>query len=487
MRKRSIAMRLGLVPAVLVLLGHAGADAATLKQALSHAYETNPDLLAERANLRSTDELVSQALSNYRPQIFLNGTLNETRGDAAVSHSQARQSRLLSSLTSTLGGGGAAGGGGGGGGQDSTTTIHQFEKSTSLTVRQNLYSGGGRTAQLAQARSQVSAESANLMASEQNTLLLAVEAYTNAWRDQAQLRLALNNEKVLRRQLDSVRNQFNVGAVARTDLAQAQARLSRGRADVETAKSNLAASLASYRQIIGQEPTNLADPTPLNELPGSLDEAQSIAAMNPNIAIATNTLRAADDAIRVASANLLPSLDLNASATAAYQPDPTTPWQKSASIGLNLSIPLYQGGAVYSQIRQGRETQQQRRNLLDSAVRSVAQQVSADWDAVLASRASVRAFQAATRANQVATDGITQEQRVGSRTVLDVLNTQQDLFTSQVNLVQTRGDLVVNTYALKAAVGQLTADALQLSAARYDESTYLRRNANRLFGSDPGK
>ena len=189
----------------------------------------------------------------------------------------------------------------------------------------------------------------------------------------------------------------------------------------------------------------------------------------------------------MASANLLPSLDLNASATAAYQPDPQTPWQKSASIGLNLSIPLYQGGAVSSQIRQGRETQQQRQNLLDSAVRSVAQQVSADWDAVLASRASVRAFQAASRANQVALDGITQEQLVGSRTVLDVLNTQQDLFSSQVNLVQTRGDLVVNTYALKAAVGQLTADMLQLDAARYDENAYLKRNANRLFGSDPGK
>jgi TolC family type I secretion outer membrane protein len=448
--------------------------AADLRGALTSAYQTNPDLDAERASLRATDELVPQALDGYRPEIFVNGTLEGTRGEAGTGGQSATQ-EILSEL-----------GVGGTGSSTSSDSIKQTEKTISLTATQNLYAGGGTRASVRRAENLVRAGRASLIATEQDTLLSAVQAYADAWAAQSTLELALNNEQRLTRQLDATRDRFEVGEVARTDVAQAEARLSRARADVEAAKANLATANASYIRVIGQEPSNLDDPRPLEQLPRSLMDARATAANNPDIAAATYNLRAADNDVRVAIANLLPSLDLNASAIASDQPNSETPWQRTAAVGLQLTIPLYQGGAEYSQVRQNREIVKQRRDQLESANRSVQDQVSAAYDNLLAARAAIEAFESEVEANEVALDGVQQEALVGARTVLDVLDAEQELFTSQVNLVNARRDAVVASYNLKAAVGELTAADLGLDVVAYDAEAYTQRNRSRLFGLDGG-
>ncbi len=266
----------------LVLLASSPAPgwATTLREALVNAYQTNPDLEFSRALLRATDELVPQALAGYRPSLFLNGGLEAAKGNIG------RGNRS--------------------GGLDSSQSSNRTSKQVSLSVRQNLYAGGSTAAGVRQAENQVSAERANLISTEQQVLLAAITAYTDVWRDKSVLDLALNNEQRLRRQLRATRDRFEVGEVARTDVAQAEARLSRARADIETAKANLAASQAQYRQVIGSDPGVLEDPQPAEGLPPNLEQALAIAANNPDIINATYNLAAAREAVDVAYGTILP-------------------------------------------------------------------------------------------------------------------------------------------------------------------------------------
>ncbi|HEX8374459.1 MAG TPA: TolC family outer membrane protein, partial [Geminicoccaceae bacterium] len=446
--------------------------AASLREALTNTYQTNPALEAGRAQLRATDESVNQALAGYRPQIFIDGALEGARGEIG-------RSSGASGLDSTTGGVPRAG-------RDGSTTTKRTTKQIGLSVRQSLYAGGATGAGVRRAESQVSAQRANLLALEQDILLQAVDAYSAAWRDKAVLDLALNNEQRLRRQLDATRERFDVGEVARTDVAQAEARLSRARADVESAKAALAGSRATYRRVIGTEPGVLEDPRPTEDLPRTLEDALSIAASGPIVTAANFDVTAAREAIAVVNADLLPSVDLTGDLTYANQPTSQQAWQREASVGVQLSVPLYQGGAEYSRIRQAKQQAEQARNDFENTRRQVQEEVAATYDQLLATRAAIRAFRDEARANQVALDGVQQEQTVGSRTVLDVLDAEQELFQSRVDLVRARRDEVITSYQLKAAVGQLTVADLGLGIETYDPKVYYERNRTRLFGLDAG-
>jgi TolC family type I secretion outer membrane protein len=436
--------------ACILLLARTG-HGENLTQALVEAYLGNSDLAAARDNLRATDELVPQALSGYRPQVF--GTLgyDVTKGESGVK-------------------------------PEGTATVSNFSQSAQLQVQQNLYDGGGTVASVSQAENLVRAGRAQLTATEQSTLLDAVSAYATAWRDRAVLGEALNNEQRLLRQLQAARDRFEVGEIARTDVAQAEARQSRSQADVEAAKANVASSDATYRRVIGRLPGQLEQPEPLNRIPSALEEALALANSNPQIIQATFELAAAKDDVDIQYSQILPSLELNGSVGYETEPQAATRWQRTASVGLQLTIPLYQGGAEYARVRQSRHTFRQRRNQLESAFRSVTESVSSSWDALLSAAAQVPAFGAEVRANEIALEGINQEALVGTRTVLDVLDAEQELFTSRVNLVQAQAEEVVASYQLKSAVGQLTIVGLDLPVEPYSPLPHYADTRNRLWG-----
>lgn len=436
-------------------LGATGlAHATTLQDALVNTYLTSPRLEAGRAQLRQADELVPQALSGYRPQLFVDSGVENVRGTSRVNS----------------------------GGTRAVTEQNRSTKSVGVTVQQNLYAGGGTQASVSRAENLIQAQRAQLRALEQSVLLDTVSAYTATYRDQVVLDLALNNEQRLGRQLQATRDRFEVGEVARTDVAQAEARLSRARADVEAAKADLAASRATYRRVVGEEPANLAEPRPLELLPKALNDAQALAASNPEVVSATFALYAARDAVDVAFADLLPSLDLQARAQYAEEPTATQDWARSGSLGVSLSIPLYQGGAEYARVRENRQLERQRRNELETTHRTVQEQVAASWDRLLAATAAIEALRAEVRANGIALEGVQQEALVGSRTVLDVLDAEQELFTSQVNLVRARTEEIIASYQLKLAVGQLSVDELNLPVEPYDAEAHYVQARSRLFG-----
>lgn len=428
-------------------IGSAPCWSQTLEEALVAAYLTNPDLQAQRAALRATDELVPQALSDWRPSLALQGDAIATDLDTSESSG---------SFTTRRG---------------------------TVALDQRIYSGGETVANTERAENLVRAERARLVAFEQQVLLDAVTVYTNLLAAEAVLDFAIQNENRLLRQLQATRDRFEVGEVTRTDVAQAEARLSGATAERVQAEGELAAARADYRRVINQEPGRLAVPEPLSALPASEPEAQQIAEVNnPNIAVAQFDLAAARADVDVALSALLPRLTVRGELTYADDPNLTLDWQREASIGASLTVPLYQGGGEYARVRQTKQTLRQREDDLEAAFRAVRNEVTAAWQALLTATTQIDSISAQVRANEIAVEGARQEALVGQRTTLDVLDQESDLFQSQVNLVQARRDQIVASYRLKAAIGELTVVGINLPVEPYDPEAYYLDVRGRLFG-----
>jgi outer membrane protein len=449
------AMRQSVAVAILAAVCAAGPTGASMAQslqdALVSAYLTNSDLASERAALRATDELVPQALSGWRPTLSIN---------SGATHNNVDRSP---------------------GGTDSFNTL-----SSGLSLQQELYSGGETVANTQRAERLVRSERARLLATEQNVLLQAVTAYTDVVAAQAVLDFAVQNESRLRRQLQATQDRFRVGEVTRTDVAQADARLSGAIADRVRAEGNLQAAKATYRQVINQEPVKLEVPAPLAGLPATEAEAHQLAEVgNPNIAAAQFNLAAARADVSVAEAALLPRLSIRGDLAYAHDPTATLDRQSDASIGANLTVPLYQGGGEYARVRQTKQTVRQRQDDLESTFRSVRDEVTNSWQALITATTQIDSRAAQVRANEIAVEGARQEALVGQRTTLDVLDQESDLFSSQVDLVTSRRDQVVASYRLKAAVGELTVRGIDLPVEAYNPEAYYADTRNRLFGLGP--
>ena len=240
---------------------------------------------------------------------------------------------------------------------------------------------------------------------------------------------------------------------------------------------------ADYRRVINQEPTRLVVPEPLSALPATEPEAQQLAeANNPNIVVAQYDLAAARADVDVAFSALLPRLSVRGELSYTEDPNPVLDHQRDATIGATLQVPLYQGGGEYARVRQTKQTVRQREDDLETAFRAVRNEVTAAWQAFVTATTQIDSRQAQVRANEIAAEGSRQEALVGQRTTLDVLDTESDLFLSQVDLVRARRDQIVASYRLKAAVGELTVVGIDLPVEPYNPDAYYLDVRNRLIG-----
>ncbi|HEY0527109.1 MAG TPA: TolC family outer membrane protein [Stellaceae bacterium] len=445
-----------------VLLDADRATAANLTEALAAAYNNNPTLLAERAQLRATDEGVPQALSNWRPTVTVSGSYSFQNND-------------LSGNT-------------GGFSQDTNIKLHP--RTVGVNIAQPLYRGGRTVAQTAQAENLVEAERARTVAVEQQVLSDSVTAYMDTLQAQAVLELSINNEQVLRRQLEATQDRFRVGEVTRTDVAQAESRLASASSDRITAEGTLETSRATYQRVIGEPPGLLTAPAERPVLPTKRDEIIALAASNnPNVVSAQFTEAAAREQVKVVRGQLLPTISVVGSVQRGV--DSSTSFRgltaDSETIGAQLSVPLYEGGAIYSQTRQAQETVGQRRSQIDDARRQVVQAATQAYETVVANRAKIESLRIAIRSAEIALEGVQQEATVGSRTVLDILNAEQDLFTQRVNLVRAQHDEIVSEFQLVASVGRLTAIDLRLPVALYDVDKHYQEVRNKWIGFDSSK
>ena len=429
-------------------MGAARAD--TLDGALALAYRNNPSLNAQRAGTRATDENVPQALAGYRPKVNITATGGEQ--SLSTTSKSASSSAPGTSVWSTSSG-------------------YNSQLSVGLTMTQTLFNGFQTANKTRQAEAQVLAARATLATTVQNVLLNAVTAYMNLLRDSAILDLQKRNVEVLQEQLRQTRDRFNVGEVTRTDVAQSESSLAAGRSQVLTAEANFEASQATYRQVIGINPGKLAPGTPVDRFsPKTLPGAVAVGiGTNPSVAAAQYNVDVALRQVKVAEGALLPNLSVQGSVQKSWLGVGVLSTMESynASVLGTLTVPVYQGGAEYSLIRQAKETLGQQRLNLDVSRDTVRQNVVQAWGQLQAAKANIEATQAQVQAAEIALNGIREEARVGQRTTFDVLTAQQTLVNARVAVVTAQHDRVVASYTLLAAVGRLSPDVLGLHVPVY--------------------
>jgi len=434
------------------------AAAETLEQALVLAYQNNPQLNAQRASARATDENVSIALGGYRPRFSATSSLSEVYIENVV--------RAPGGSVRTAG-------------ENAVTTF-------GATGTQTLFNGfqtGNRTRQ---AEAQVFAARETLRNTDQTVLLSAATAYMNLLRDAAIVELQRSNVNVLEATLRQTRDRFTAGEVTRTDVAQAESRLAGGRSQLLTAESNYVTSKAQYRQVIGIEPGRLTAAMPVDRfsprtLAGALARART---EHPTITTANYNLDVAVYQVKVAEGALYPTLLVQGNVNKQFGSNTNIGnlQQFTASIAGQLTVPLYQGGQEYATIRQAKETLGQRRLDLETARDQVVSNVTQAWGQLEAAKAQIESTTAQVNAAEIALNGVREEARVGQRTTLDVLNAQQDLVNARVALVTAQRDRVVASYTVLSATGALSPQILGLKVQTYDPVTHYHQVRDNWVG-----
>jgi len=448
MLKRTRALASVAVIAVITGLG-APAWAETLKDALALAYQTNPSLLAQRANQRALDESIVQARAGLRPQLDVSVTANYARDYSGAP---------FSNPDSDTGG-------------------------ASIGLSQLVWSGGRVGRGISVAEANILAGRENLRDIEQTVLASVIQAYADVIRDGEILSIRQSNLSVLQRQLEEASARFEVGEITRTDVAQSESRLAQSEADLANARAQLSVSRASYAAVVGQSPGVLEPMPALPGIPTDFDNALDVALDdNPSIRAATFTLRAAEANVAAVKAEYMPSARLTASyggstsdLGALNDISDNTRFQAGASI----SVPLFTGGLNSSRVAQALERANVAQINVEGERRNTLQAVSASFAQSISSRATLQAGEEAVRAATVAAEGVRQEAQVGLRTNLDVLNQELELRNAQISVASARRNEYVAQANLLASMGRLEGQDLDASLTIYDPAANYGRVRNR--------
>ena len=446
---------------LLACMGPMPALADTIEAALVRAYQNNPQLNAQRAQVRFTDENVPQALSGYRPRVAITASAGYQYTD-----------------TNSTSGGTAT--------QLVRTELHGANppRSVGATISQTLFNGQQTANRTRAAESQVSGAREGLRVLEQSVLLSAATIYMDYLRDSAIVEVQRSNVRVLEQTLKQTRDRFNVGEVTRTDVAQSEAQLAAGKTQLLTAEANLTTTRSNFRRIIGNEPEALAPGSPVDRfLPVSLPSAVELGLIeNPNVTAAMFGIDVSYLQVKVNEGALLPIVTLQASVQQSYEQSLTLYRSFGASATAQLNVPVYQGGAEYSLIRQSKETLAQQRLALEQVRDQTRANVVTAWGQLVAGKAQVASAQAQVTASEIALNGVREEAKAGQRTTLDVLNAQQALVNARVALVTAQHDRVVASYSVLSTVGRLSPQVLKLPTTTYDPSVHYHQVRDSWIG-----
>lgn len=424
------------------------ASAETLQQALVKAYQTNPTLQQAQAKLRAVDEGVPLAKSGARPSLDFNASVGH---DTAVT----------------------------GGAQTNFSP-----RSLGLAVTQPIYKGGRIDAGISSAEKAVLAERANLLDAEQALFLSVAQSYFDVWRDQSLVKLNRKNEEVLLQELKAAKDRFAVGEATRTDVSQAESRYSGAIAARIESEGALANDKATYEKVIGNPPSELKAPDIDFALPASLEETiRQALEQNPKVISAKYTAEGARHDVDIAEGALLPELNIEAGAGRNWENSVLSKGSTdSTEIAARLTMPLYRGGADYARTRAAKETASQKQVAVHSALDTAHETAVSAWESLKTAEATIRARQKQMEAAQLAFEGVKEESKVGTRTVLDRLNAEAEVLQAQVNLVQSQRDKAVAMYNVKAAVGDLTAAKLALALTPYDPAEHYEQAKDAWIG-----
>lgn len=438
--------------AVISISPSGSAMAQTLNDALAATYKYNPRLDADRARQRGQDEEVARANSGYRPSLNSSADIGYQRNDTRP---------------------------------PSEANGETHPKGYSVTASQPIFNGFRTLNQVRQAEALVRAGREALRITEQVVLLEAVTAYMDVVRDQAIVRLRESNVNVLTRELRATQDRFSVGEVTRTDVAQAEARRAVSVSELDLARANLRTSRATFERVVGSPPTNLREQRPpVKLLPNSVQEAIAVTLKEqPSVVNSLYNEEASRHTVDLIRGELLPSVTLDATHSRRFDTSRTIDENESTTVQGRLNVPIYPaGGEVYARVRQAKHTHVQRLQQIEQA-RSEAQQFTVTgWSNYAAAKAQLESDQVQVRATRTALAGVREEERVGQRTLLDVLNAENEALNAEVRLVTTQRNLVVTAYALLQTMGRLNISQLGVVDQAYDPEVHYSETRRRWWG-----
>lgn len=426
-------------------------SAESLRDALANAYRLNPRLDAERARLRALDEEIARANSGYRPNIS---------GSADVGF-QRNETKPQSPGDGEF-----------------------HPRGYRVDASQPIFNGFRTLNAVREAEATVRAGRETLRTTEQEVLLQAITAYMDVVRDQAIVRLRENNVTVLSRELKATQDRFSVGEVTRTDVAQAEARRAGAVSQLDLARANLKTSRATYERVVGNPPSNLREQRPHNKLlPKSVNEAIEIANREaPPVVAALYREQAARHNVDKTWGELLPSVSVDAAYIHRYDPSRATDENEQATVTGRVTVPLYQTGEVHARVRQSKHTHVSRIQEIEQARTEARERVVQAWSQLAAARAALESDQVQVNATRTALAGVREEEKVGQRTLLDVLNAEQEALNAEVQLATTQRNLVVASYALVSTIGRLNVADLGTVEDVYDPEVHYREVRRKWWG-----
>lgn len=451
---RAVVLATGLLMAAAVapIVVASPAHAESLMQALAAAYKANPRLDADRARQRATDEEIARANAGFRPTVG-------AAAEIGRQHTDSKPPRLSDGSTSP--------------------------KAYSVTASQNVFNGFRTTNQVNVAEATIRAGRETLRTTEQSVLLEAATAYMDVVRDQAVVQLRERNVAVLTAEEQATQQRFKVGEVTKTDVAQAQARRAAAISALDLARANLRTSRATYERVVGHPPARLgAQRPPEKLLPRTLPEATAVALREqPGVIAALYNEQAARHNVDLIRGELLPSVSLDAAYQRRLDTDAITDEIESATATARLNVPLFpSGGEVYARVRQAKHTHVQRLQQIEQARSEAQQAVVAAWSSYQASTAQLGSDRVLVSANRTALAGVRDEQRLGQRTLLDVLDAEQELLNAEVQIATTERTQVVAAYTVLQSIGRLNIETLGAADLAYDAEAHTEEVRRKWWG-----
>ena len=420
-------------------------NAQSLSSALANTYSNHPLLFSERAEERAVSEGVAEALSGWKPEVYLDGSLGKT---------------LVTTKTSTA-----------------TKTNSNLPISMGIVVEQKIYDGGKTNQNVKIADTNFIVSQANLMIIENQVLLKAATSYFNLLKELDLLNIAKKNKEVIQRQLEATKDRFDVGDLTVTDVSQAEARFSDASANLVKAQSDLNIARAVFFSDTGLEPEDVFYPKAMpilpQNLPGLIDSVKN---SNPSIIYARKNRILAEEKLNLALKDMSLTVDLRASANQAYDPNTFFEEQRYFDVSANFKLPLYKGGKDKSNIRKYREKLIKSNSIVDNMLRQESEKAITIWNKIESLNSQIISFKASILANEIALDGVVQEENVGARTVIDVLDAENELFMAKANLIKANNNLFIASYQLLEVTGSMNARDLNLPVTTlYDSNEYYNK------------
>lgn len=442
----------------------APASADTLRDALVAAYETNPTMQGARAGQRATDEDVPINRAQGLPTI--NGVAVFSEFLKISPNSVSAPERI-------------------------------FRIGPDLTVP--IYSGGAVKNGIRAAKERVSAGQADLRATESAIFSQTVAAYMDVLRTEALAALAANQVEVLEVNLEATSDRFQIGDLTRTDVAQSQSRLAVAQGDLRNAYANLIAARETYIQLVGKAPMNLEAPPPLPGLPSTVGMAVVTALeSNPDLIAAKERAEAAGFDTKAAGAGRLPTVGFAANydytdyfgtlggALAQIPGNNIFQSETTADVGVQVTLPIFQGGLTAARQRQATARETQALEQVIATERDIIAQTRSAYSSWQAANAVIESSQTAVEAAELSLEGVRAENSIGNRTILDVLNAEQELLSARAQLVTARRNAYVAGFTLLAAMGKAEARDLNLDTGGplYDPQVNYDRVRGKLWDWD---